>query len=377
MKAYNIGIIGYGGFGKFLHHWWGKLENVNVTAIADAKLKDDDAEGYKVYQNGLDLLNDPNVDIVSIVTPPSFHAGMACAAMRAGKHVLLEKPVAITAEQAQQIKQVQQETGKVILVNHMIRYNPIIKAIKELSLNGKLGEFRHAVVNNYAQDSLLPAAHWFWNRELSGGIFVEHGVHFIDIINALTKQRYTDVAGVWNDRNENQRDQVAALVRYNNGLIAQHYHSFSGPGFFERTTIQLMFDLAKIEISGWMPMKGSVQAMVNETTKHQFNDLPGWKQGELASINSLNDQSRPEGWGDVTPLDDNVFVAGKRYEVNQLISGQFEIPATKGEVYGKCVQGTLLDVIAKIENPAHETNITLVDACISLEIALLASGQQI
>lgn len=374
MRNYNVGIIGYGGFGKFLHHWWSKLDGVKVTAIADAKLQDDHSGEYKVYQNGLDLLNDPAVEIVSIVTPPALHAGMACAAMRAGKHVLLEKPVAITNEQAEQIKQVQQETGKVVLVNHMIRYNPLIKAIQELSLSGKLGELRHAVVNNYAQDSLLPREHWFWNRELSGGIFVEHGVHFIDIINALTTQTYTDVCGYWNDRNETQRDQVAALVRYDKGLIVSHYHSFSGPGFFESTTIQLNFDLAKIKIEGWMPMKGTIRALVNDSTKDQFNTLPGWQQEEITGIHTLHDQSRPEGWGDVAAADAEILIAGKPYAVNQMISGNFEIPATKGEVYGECVQGTLLDLIAKAENPDHETRISLQKAATSLEIALLASG---
>lgn len=375
MKSYNIGIIGYGGFGKFLHHWWGKLDRVNVMAIADAKLQDDHSGEYRVYQNGLDLINDPDVEIVSIVTPPALHAGMACAAMRAGKHVLLEKPVAITNEQAEQIKQVQLETGKVVLVNHMIRYNPLIKAIKQLSLAGKLGELRHAVVNNYAQDSLLPIEHWFWNRALSGGILVEHGVHFIDIINALTTQTFTDVSGYWHDRNENQRDQVAALVHYNKGLIASHYHSFSGPGFFERTTIQLMFDLAKIEIEGWMPMKGTLEALVNESSKEQFTILPGWKQDKIVQTNTLNDLSRPEGWGDVAAIDSKIFIAGIQYDVTHIVSGNFEIPKTKGEVYGQCVQGTLLDLIAKTENPNHQTSVTLQDACTSLEIALLASGE--
>lgn len=374
MKKYNIGIIGYGGFGKFLHHWWGKLDSVNIMAIADAKLQDDHSGEYRVYQNGLDLLNDPDVEIVSIVTPPALHAGMACAAMRAGKHVLLEKPVAITNDQAEQIKQVQQETGKVVLVNHMIRYNLIIQALKELSLSGKLGELRHAVVNNYAQDSLLPVEHWFWNRELSGGILVEHGVHFIDIINALTTQTYTDVAGYWHDRNETQRDQVAALVNYNKGLIASHYHSFSGPGFFERTTIQLMFDLAKIEIQGWMPMKGTIHSLVNEKSKDQFNVLPGWIEDEITPINTLHDVSRPEGWGDVSASNNEISIAGIHYDLTHMISGRFAITETKGEVYGKCVQGTLLDLIAKAENPHHQTSVTLQDACTSLEIALLASG---
>ncbi len=374
MKEYNIGIIGYGGFGKFLHHWWDKLDGVKVIAVADAKLHDKEAGAYREYRSGPDLMSNPEVDIVSIVTPPAFHASLACEAMRAGKHVLLEKPVALTNEEAQQIRAVQQETGRVVLVNHMIRYNPIIKALRGLSLAGKLGKLRHAVVTNYAQDSLLPPEHWFWDRSISGGIFIEHGVHFIDIINALTTEKYQDVQGYWHDRNEQQRDQVGAMVRYDGGLIASHYHSFSGPGFFERTTIRLMFDLAKVEIEGWMPMKGSMQAMVSDTFSNEFDDIPAWKLDSLNRIDTVADYSRPEGWGDVPGANAQVFVAGIPYDVTQMVSGTFGIPQTKGEVYGSCVQEILTDLIAKVENPAHETRVSLEDACTSLEIAVLASA---
>jgi predicted homoserine dehydrogenase-like protein len=89
MKKYKVGIVGYGGFGKFLHYWWAKLPNVEVVAISDSSNHCESAD-CKAYQNWKDLVKDPEVDIVSIVTPPALHAEMACLAMKANKHVLLE-----------------------------------------------------------------------------------------------------------------------------------------------------------------------------------------------------------------------------------------------------------------------------------------------
>ena len=212
MKIYKVGIIGYGGFGKFLDYWWTKLENVEVVAVADHGAHLQEVINRSTYKDWRDLIADPEIDIVSIVTPPSLHAEMACAAMKAGKHVLLEKPVAIAAESARTILKTQRETGRVITVNHMIRYNPIIQNLMELGRAGALGKLRHVVVNNYAQDEALPVEHWFWNEQLSGGILVEHGVHFFDIVNALGGQQYSKVYGCSHSRNENQRDRVAAMV---------------------------------------------------------------------------------------------------------------------------------------------------------------------
>jgi predicted dehydrogenase len=377
MKKYKIGIIGYGGFGRFLHHWWSKLENVEVVAVSDGGGHLQHVENCRIYHNWKELLNDKEIDIVSIVTPPGLHAEMACAAMKAGKHVLLEKPAAITEESAQQIINIQKETGMVITVDHMIRYNPIIQNFMELGKSGILGKIRHAVVNNYAQDESLPPNHWFWNEEMSGGIFIEHGVHFFDIINALSGQEYTKVYGTSHRRNQSQRDRVAAMVLYNDGLIANYYHAFSGPGFFEQTTIELVYDLARVEIEGWMPMKGKIKALVNEQTKEQLKNLPGWTIISTDQLDNGPDESRPEGWGssDVSDSIDKKLIScgGEAYDVEDIISGTFEIHQTKGEVYGKCVQMIITDIIQKIENKNHKLTVTLEDAVQGLKIAILAS----
>lgn len=377
MKKYKIGIIGYGGFGKFLHHWWAKLENVEVVAISDSgKKSQENIEVSKVYHDWNDLINDTEIDIVSIVTPPDLHAEMACAAMKAGKHVLLEKPAAIDEEGARQILKTQQETGMIITVDHMIRYNPIIQKFIELGQSGVFGKLRHAVVNNYAQDAALSSDHWFWKEDKSGGIFIEHGVHFFDIINVLSGQKYAEVHGVSSRRNELQRDRVSSMVLYNEGLIASYYHAFSGPGFFEQTTINLAYDLARVEIEGWMPQKGKVTAMVNDAIKEKLKDIPGWQIIQDQTLDNIRDVSRPEGWGASDPSNlspkELTYCAGIAYDVDQMLSATFELPETKGEVYGKCVQSILLDIIKKIENRDHKLTITIDDAFEALMIAILS-----
>lgn len=378
MKKYKIGIIGYGGFGKFLHHWWAKLDNVEVVAIADSgKHPQNNVENIKMYHDWNELINDPEIDIVSIVTPPSLHAEMACAAMKKGKHVLLEKPAAINEESARQILNTQKETGMIITVNHMIRYNPIIQKLIQLGQSNVFGKLRHVVVNNYAQDAALSSDHWFWKEEMSGGIFVEHGVHFFDIVNAFSGQKYTEVHGVSDRRNELQRDRVSSLVLYNDGLIASYYHAFSGPGFFEQTTISLAYDLARIEIEGWMPLRGTIDAMINTTTKEQLNDIPGWKIIKAETLENIKDVSRPEGWGASDPSiaspKELTYCGGIAYDVEEMVSGTFELPQTKGEVYGRCVQSILTDLIQKIEDRDHKLNVTIEDAFEALMIAILSS----
>jgi len=373
MKTYKIGIIGYGGFGQFLHHWWSRQEGVEVRAISDRTFAGEESDGVAHYESWKDLIANSEIEIVSIATVPAFHVEMACEAMRAGKHVLLEKPIALDIQGAETVLQVQRETGKILMVDHMLRYNPIIKALVALSADKALGVLRHAEISNYAQDESLPADHWFWEKELSGGIFIEHGVHFFDIINALTDQKFSKVYGCSHKRNAGQEDQVSATVLYEDGLIASHYHSFSGPGFFERTTIRLIYDLAKVEIEGWIPMKGRIEVLVDENTKSKLHTVPGFMTEKEIPISDLVDVSRPEGWGSYSAEKRRgINIGGIEYDIDEMVSGSFEIQQTKSEVYGTCLQGILADLITKIENPHHKTAVSAEDAYESLKIAVLA-----
>ena len=116
--------------------------------------------------------------------------------------------------------------------------------------------------------------------------------------------------------------------------------------------------------------------MVNEKIKGQLEEIPGWTITQNQELDSIRDNSRPEGWGDsdssVTSKELTYF-GGVGFEVDEMVSGTFELPETKGEVYGKCVQAILNDVIQKIENKDHKLAITLEDAYEALMIAVLSS----
>jgi predicted dehydrogenase len=375
MKTYNVGIIGYGGFGEFLKNSWEKLDNVKVTAVADQVADRNPGGGIKFYNRWQDLLEDGQVDIVSVATPPKSHADIGCAAMEAGKCVLIEKPMATTLDDARRIIETRDRTGVAASVDYMLRFNPICEMLAIFGRENVLGQLRHVNVENYAQDEGLPASHWFWDSDMSGGILIEHAVHFIDLVHSLTEQRHVHVTGFCHKRNDKQEDQVLACAHYDGGLIATHYHWFARPGFFEDTSIRFNYDLGQIDLEGWIPLAGTVSAMVNSQTKERLMELPGLKGNHICSVDEVKDMSRPEGWGNVntTGSKQKVRCGGIEYDVEAVVEDRFEIGKSKQQVYSDCLRGILNDLICKIENPDYRMRVRLEEGLSSLEVAWLAT----
>jgi len=258
----------------------------------------------------------------------------------------------------------------------MQRFNPLVEVLGEFCRNKTFGELRRVDVENYAQDSSLSKAHWFWDNDVSGGILVEHAVHFIDLIHSITDQKYKKVTGLSHFRNERQEDQMMANVLYDRGLITTHYHSFACPGFFETTSIRFSFDLARIEFAGWIPIMGRFIVLVNHDTKEELIKLPGLKVKTCLSVDDIIDMSRPEGWGDEGMIQIStrqILCSGIEYYVTEMISGNFDTNLSKGRIYSDSVRSVLGDLIKGIENPKHRLRVTLEDGLESLEIALKAS----
>lgn len=367
MAVYKLGIIGYGGFGKFLYKSWKRLENVKIVAVADQDASCNPGGTISFYNRWQDLIKVQEIDIVSIVTPPSSHAEIACAAMQAGKHVIIEKPIAITIEDGKRIIAMRDQTGKKAIVDYMLRFNPIVETLALLSHDKAFGELRRVDVENYAQDSTLPPEHWFWKPDIAGGILIEHAVHFIDLVHSLTNESPRRVTGLCHSRNRKQEDRVLANVLYDNGLIATHYHAFARPAFFEDTTIRLSYDLAQIDIEGWIPLSGKIKALVNTNTEQTLSQLPGFKLQHVQRIDQIEDASLPGSWGN------KVRSGGVDYFVEKMISGGFDIGRPKLEVYSDCLCFIIQDLIKTIENPDYSPQVTLEDGLLSLEIAILAT----
>ncbi len=373
----NLGMIGYGGFGRFLHHAWKVLDEVNIMAVADLNQPETLDANVQFYSNWRDLLANPRIDVVSVVTPPSTHAEMACAAMEAGKHVLIEKPMATHRGDAQRILAVRDGTKRVAGVDFMLRFHPLLRLINAWCQSKCFGALRRVVVENYAQDESLPADHWFWNKDVSGGILVEHGVHFIDVVNNWADAKPERVQGISCTRSSPQEDRVLATVVYENGLIATHYHSFSRPGFFEKTTIRAVFDLAEIELEGWIPLSGCVRALVNLETEDELTKLPNLLITRQKNIHEISDVSRPEGWGlqrdQQSGVGGMLYSSGIPYDVKDMVVGEFSLLREKGEVYEDCLREVLSDVMKAITTPGFELSVPLECGLEALEVALSAS----
>ncbi|SYX86818.1 Gfo/Idh/MocA family protein [Paenibacillus alvei] len=129
------------------------------------------------------ILGDPEVVAVSICTPNYCHASIAIDCMRAGKHVLCEKPAARTYAEALEMQKVQHETGMTLNIGVVNRFNTGVNIIKKMIADGDLGELYHVYVSFRSQRSIPGLGGDFTNKAVAGGgALIDWGVHFLDIV---------------------------------------------------------------------------------------------------------------------------------------------------------------------------------------------------
>lgn len=130
-----------------------------------------------------ELLNDGELDAVSICTPNNMHAQISIDFLRAGKHVLCEKPAARTYEEAVTMQKAQKETGKILNIGVVNRFNDGVNQIKRLIDEGALGEVYYVYISFRAPRSIPGLGGAFTTKAISGGgVLIDWGVHFLDIV---------------------------------------------------------------------------------------------------------------------------------------------------------------------------------------------------
>ena len=127
-----------------------------------------------------EVLARADLDAVLIATPNDSHARFAVAALRAGKHVFLEKPMATTRREAEDLVNVQAETGLALQVGYVFRYSHLFRQMKAMIEGGAIGTPRLAYCHEFRRP--LPAA-WRYSTERTGGVFVEKNCHHFDLFN--------------------------------------------------------------------------------------------------------------------------------------------------------------------------------------------------
>ena len=347
----------------------GELPGLRPVAVAD---RDRDRAETLAAAHGLDscgperLLADPRVAVVAVATPPAGHAGLALAALRGGRHVFCEKPLATSLEDATEVSAATDRPGAPRLtVDHLLRRNPLYALLGRLG-QAVLGPPRRFALENLASDEHLGADHWFWDREVSGGIAVEHGVHFFDVAAWLLGSQPERVQALEAARPDGRVDTVLATARHPGGATASYAHSFARPERAESQWTTLDWgEVAGGRLYGWVPVEleldirtdGAGLAAVQALTTDQQAALavPGYRPSGAERITlELASRGRPGHWD---------------LRLRATLGGQ----AAKARVYRESVRAGLADLLAAITTGTAPT-VTPADAWTSLATAL-ATGQ--
>jgi len=174
------------------------------------------------YTDYLQMLSRHDIDVVSIATYSGTHARIALDAMQAGKHVIVEKPMALSTVDAQQMIDVAKQTGKKLTVCHQNRFNPPVRKLREALEQGRFGKLVHgvAVIRWNRNEEYYKQAAWRGTWEQDGGVLMNQGIHDIDLLQWMMgpiERLYAEADTFL--RPIEAEDMGAAVLRFKNGAI--------------------------------------------------------------------------------------------------------------------------------------------------------------
>jgi len=360
----RLGVVGCGGFGLYALQHFTQVPGVTLAGIAGthrpAALAAAARFGVECVDDIDHLLKRADVNMVYIATPPFLHFPQAMAALQAGKHVIVEKPLALSVAQADELVAVAQRRDRLLVANLMQRYNPLFDAVRRLVDARLLGDFLHGSFENYASDENLSADHWFWERDKSGGIFIEHGVHFFDLFAGWFGPGRVEAAQIGVRPGTGIEEAVQATVRYGDAALVNFYHGFHQAGRMDRQELRLVFERGDVTLFDWVPTRARVHALVDERQTRELCDLfPGARLDVAASYGGPDRACRGRG---------------KEIDAYQIIDLAFGDGQAKSPLYGQLLRSLMQDQVGWIRDRNHERVLTEVNGRDSLATACEADA---
>ncbi|HIJ72745.1 MAG TPA: Gfo/Idh/MocA family oxidoreductase [Candidatus Hydrogenedentes bacterium] len=225
----TVGAIGYGGafhMGK-LHFDSMTLAGLVPTAVCEPiaarrKAAREEFPGVATYASATQMLRKSGVELLVIITPHNTHAKLAIECLKAGRHVVCEKPFCITVKEADAMIGAAKRANRMLSVFHNRRWDGDYLAIKDIIARGFLGEVFHieACMGGYGH----PGYWWRSDKRVSGGAFYDWGAHVVDWVLGLVPSEIKEISGyfqskrVWHD--VTNEDHCNAVIRFANGCCA-------------------------------------------------------------------------------------------------------------------------------------------------------------
>ena len=229
----RIGVVGLGYWGPNLARNFDRLPGAELAWLCDAS---SDAvarfgsafPGVRTTSSLDDLLADDTLDAVALATPVPTHAELARRALEAGKHCLVEKPLAQSADEAEQVLETARATGRILMVGHLLEYHPGVERLSQLVDAGDLGQVRYIYSNRLNLGQLRRDENALWSL----------GAHDVSVILRLAGEEPYECRAVGESYvNEGVEDVVFCYLRFPSGLAAHLHLSWLDPHKERRFTV--------------------------------------------------------------------------------------------------------------------------------------------
>lgn len=227
----RIGMLGFGAIGVEHAHAITAVDGLQLVAVCDRNPERVDAArliapGVTAYDDGERLIADDEVDLVVVSTPPNAHADWALRVLAAGRHVVVEKPFALTSAEADDVLESAESRGLSVVCYQNRRFDTDFVALRQVVESGAIGDVFHyeSFVGGYGH----PCNYWHSDEEVSGGAIYDWGSHYLDWALQLMPQEIEHVTAaahkrVWHDTTNS--DHVRVTLRFVDGAEAEFVHS--------------------------------------------------------------------------------------------------------------------------------------------------------
>jgi len=293
--AVTAGVIGAGNFASrmiipLLKQHGARLRTI-VSSGPSGAIAGDSFGFERVTTEADDVFSDPSIDTVFIVTRHDTHASYVARALHSGKNVFVEKPLAITGDELDDVADAARASDGLLMVGFNRRFAPLTReVIAEVSRrSGPL------VVNITVNAGAIPREHWTQSAAVGGGRIVGEGCHFVDLARALVGHEIVrlDVTSASTQSGESVDDVALITLGFADGSIASIAYLANGAKTYPKERIECFFDGRSLAIDNWRKLhRFGVRAPLFEMSKRQDKghsaEIDAWlravKQGGPAPI---------------------------------------------------------------------------------------------
>lgn len=230
----NVGVIGCGYWGPKLARNFHELPDSELTWVCDLRQERlDHLKGLypqvRTTHDYRDLLA-PDVDVIVIATPVSTHHSLALEALRAGKHVLVEKPIAASVQEAEEIVNEGERQGLVVMVGHTFEYNPAVEAMKEIIASGELGRVYYINGTRVNLGIFQADINVVWD-------LAPHDISILLFVLGLDPKTVSTRGGIYVQKSRGIYDVAYLTLYFPNGVLADVRVSWLDPCKIRRYTV--------------------------------------------------------------------------------------------------------------------------------------------